>query len=122
MAEPAQVMATLDALATELGTRSAELADVERQLEPVEIDYEDFVEAFVAGMFESHEGRLPGEDVRRSLAHQRLREERPELLGRYRKLTRSRKRLQARIDTVSKAVGAQRSILSALKVEMEATH
>lgn len=121
-AEPHAVMAKLDQLAAELDNRSSELANVERKLGPVEDEYDDFYEAFVAGMFEGEDGkRLPGEDVRRALCHQRLRVEKPELLGRYRDLNRSRKRLEKRLGSVKSAVDAQRSVLSALKAELEAT-
>lgn len=121
MSTPAEVMATLDQLAREVEQRSSQLAQVERELGPIEDAYDDFVEAFVAGMFEESDKRLPGEDVRTALAHQRMRVENPTLLGRYRELSRSRKRLEKRIGSLKAAVDAQRSILSALKVELEAT-
>jgi hypothetical protein len=121
-AEPAQVMATLDKLATELDQRSSELADVERKLDPVTDRYDDFYESWVAAMYEDEEGkRLPGEDVRRALAHKWLRKEDPQLLGDYRRLSRRRDRLKRRIETLGRAASAQQSILSALKREMEAT-
>jgi hypothetical protein len=118
---PAEVMATLDTLAREVDQRSRELADVERTLAPVEDRYDDGYEDFIGGMFDSEDGkRLPGEDVRRALYHRDLRAKDAALLGEYRKLNRSRKRLEKRIQSLKSAVDAQRSILSALKVELEA--
>jgi hypothetical protein len=122
MAEAVEVMAKLDALAVELDQRSSQLAQVERDLDPVEERYTDFYEGFVAGMFEDEDSkRMPGEDVRRALAHKYLKNSDPELLGNYRRLTRQRDRLKRRIETLGKAASAQQSILSALKREMEAT-
>lgn len=120
MADPVGVMNELDRLAREIDQRSTDLANCERQLVPVEDAYEQFMENFIAGMFEDQDGgRLPGEDVRRALAHKQLRKIDAGLLGSHRELTRRRKRLEKRLGSLKTAVDAQRSILSALKTELE---
>jgi predicted transcriptional regulator len=117
-AEPAQVMGKLDALAVELDQRSSALANTERELADVEDKYDAFYEDFIAGWFDAEEGkRLPGEDVRRALAHRHLRKHDPELLGKYRELSRRRDRLKRRIETLGRAASAQQSILKALREE-----
>lgn len=113
------VMAKLDTLALGLDTLSKELGVVEQQRALAEDAYEDFVDNFVAGLYEQSETkRLPGEDVRRSLAHKAMPKE---LLGEYRTLTRRAERLRRRISDVKTQVEAYRSVLSALKLEMEAS-
>lgn len=122
MSTPAEVMAKLDQLASELDTRSSELADVERRLEPTELAYQAFVDDFEVGLWTKYEDseyktKLPPEPMRLKLAHKAID---PDLLGRYIGLVNSRKRLEKRIGALKSAVDAQRSILSALKAEVEA--
>jgi len=113
------VMLKLDTLAAGLDTLSKELGDAERLRAVAEDAYEDFIDSYVAGLYEASENkRLPGEDVRRSLAHKAMP---PELLGQYRTLTRRAERLRRRISDVKTQVDAHRSILSALKTELEAS-
>lgn len=123
MSTPHEVMDRLDQLASELDLRSSELADVERRLEPAEIAYQTFVDDFEVGLwtkYEDSEGKvkLPPEPMRLKLAHKAIDSS---LLGRYQGLIHSRKRLEKRIGALKTQVDAQRSILSALKVEAEAT-
>lgn len=111
----------LSAIARELDTLSATLADVERRLEPVEEEYDRFVRDFETGMWTRHveeDARLPSERLRLQLAHQQMP---PDLYGRYFALVKSRKRIEKRIGALKAAADAQRSVLSALKVELEAT-
>jgi hypothetical protein len=120
---PVEAMDKLDVLATELDMRSRELADVERKLEPTELAYQAFVDEFEVGLWTKYEDseyktKLPPAPMRLKLAHKAMD---PELLGRYVGLVNSRKRLEKRISALKAAVDAQRSILSALKVELEAT-
>ena len=122
-ATPAGAMSTLDAIAREMDLRSSQLAEVERRLEPVEIEYEAFVAAHEIGLWRRHEsgeldGRWPSEQLRLRLA---LADMPPELLGRHTGLVNLRKRLEKRIGALKAAADAQRSILSALKVEAEAS-
>jgi hypothetical protein len=122
MTTPADARGKLDALARELGDLAWKLADVERVLEPVEAEYTKFVDDFETGLWFQHvseEGaKLPPAAMRLKLAQRAMD---PELLGRSVALTNSRKRLQERIRSLKAEIEAQRSILSALKVELEAT-
>jgi hypothetical protein len=120
---PLEAMDKLSMLADELDQRSRELADTERRLEPVEISYQAAVDEFEVGLWTQYEDsefktKLPSEAMRLKLAHKQMD---PALLGRYVGLVNSRKRLEKRIGALKAAVDAQRSILSALKYEMEAT-
>lgn len=122
MTSAAECMMVLDEHARELDMRSKELARVERDLEPVEEEYRRFVDDFEIGLWQrsqDEEGfKLPSEALRLKLAHKAID---PALYGRYVGLVKSRKRLEQRIRDLKTAVDAQRSILSALKLEMEAT-
>ncbi len=115
------VLVKLDSYAAELDSCSRKLADVESELEPLNNVYEEAMDDFEAQLWENHEDReqkLPPEKMREVLARRsikrEIREQRATLLSR-------RKRLEKRIRTLSDLVDAQRSILSALKSEMEAT-
>lgn len=127
MPDPVEVMAALDAAASELDQLSRDLAGVERALEPLAEWYDLMLEGTAAQLWDQYTtgeiSRLPGEDVRKALAHRALREdqERAAQLARYGKLSASRKRLQRRIEDIKSATSANQSILSALKIEMEAT-
>jgi hypothetical protein len=107
--------------ATELDDLSKALADVERRLAPVETDYQQFVDDFEIGLWTKHQdedAKLPSAAMRLKLARQAMD---PELLGRYIGLVKSRERMRERISVLKATVDAQRSILSALKLEMEAS-
>ena len=121
MTDPGSVMVKLDTLATELDQRSKELADTERLLEPVEAEYEEKVGDWEAALWEESqltETKWPPEKLRQRMAHRALD---PKLLGSVFALIAKRKRLEKRIASLKVQVDAQRSILSALKVEMEAS-
>lgn len=118
---PADVMATLDGNARELHILADNLASVERQLHGqgaadhgVHGEYQAFIDAFEVGLWERHvEGaKLPAKDLRLQLAH---RDMPVELYGRYFALVKSRDRILSRISNLKAEIGAQRSILSALK-------
>lgn len=121
MTTPVEALNRLSELAVEIGTRASELAEVERRLEPVAIEHDRFVDNFDTGLWFQHvsEGaKLPSAEMRLKLAHKAID---PDLLGRYVALSNARKRLTDRIRSLRVEIDAQRSILSALKVEMEAT-
>jgi hypothetical protein len=122
MTTPQEARGVLDSKAAELGRLSAALADVSRRLEPIDHEYEQFVTDFEAGLWKRFEdgdlSRLPSEKMRMRLAHKQIDQT---LLGRREGLHMSRDRLRKRISDLRLEVEAQRSILSALKVEMEAT-
>lgn len=109
------VAATLDAMSREMDQLSAGLAHVARELEPVEKQYTDFVDAFEIGLWQRHvdeDAKLPSEKMRRQLAHRALD---PVLYGRYFALVHSRDRMIKRISALKKSIEAQRSLLSAMK-------
>lgn len=121
MADPASVMAKLDELASELDTRSKELAGVERALEPVETRYEAFIGEWEYSLWEEasvSDTKWPPEKLRLRLAHRAMP---ADLLGAVTTGQAKRKRLEKRIASIKVQVDAQRSILSALKTELEAS-
>jgi phosphoenolpyruvate-protein kinase (PTS system EI component) len=111
----------LTEISNELLTLSQALQQVEKRLEPLERSYEEDFADFEAGMFkryEDGEGKWPGEETRERLYRRTMpQESRQELM----RLQAARKRAEKRISSLKAAADAQRSILSALKVEMEAT-
>lgn len=114
-------MARLDVQATELDQLSRLLAEVERKLEPQERLYTEFIDDFMEGLWNAHvkdEAKFPPESIRDSLARKAMD---PTLFNRYHTLIASRERMKRRIATLTREVDAQRSILSALKVEAEAS-
>lgn len=121
-ADVVTVRGILSARADELDRLSKSLAQVCRDLEPVENQYRAFVDDHELGLLKRSEDdpnyRLPSAALRLKLAHKAID---TALLGRYMALVSSRARLQQRIRDLKAEVEAQRSILSALKVEMEAT-
>ena len=121
MTTPLEALERLDGHASELDTLSKGLAAVQRDLEPAEVAYQAFVDEFEVGLYlksEEPDGpRLPSEALRLKLAR---REMPAELLGRRDGLLRKRDRMRQRISDLKTIVESERSLLSALKVEMEA--
>lgn len=121
MTDPITVMGDLEAHALELDKLSKELAQVERDLEPVTREYEEFMGAYEEGLWHQHMdlgAKFPAEALRTRMGHRAMA---PELLGSYMGLLGSRRRLEKRVSTLKSVVDAKRSILSALKVELEAS-
>lgn len=123
--DPVQVIADLNLSALELDSLSKDLAGVERSLEPLTAEYEQHLGDFEAGLWvqyvEGAEGKmsLPGSEATRE---RMARRQMPtEFVGRYSALMASRKRLERRIASLKASVDAKRSVLSALKAEIEAT-
>lgn len=116
MTEPRDVLRKLDELSTESDTLSTQLLEVERILEPVEAQVEDFIADYEIGLYQrsidQDDFKLPSEALRLKLAHRAMP---PELFGRHRALLSKRDRLKTRIAHVKTQVEAQRSILSAMK-------
>lgn len=120
MTDVAECIAKLRESADELDTLSRRLHETERNLEPVERDYRKFVDDYEVGLWRQHQdegAKLPSESLRVKLAEKAMD---PALLGRYVGLVMARKRAEKRIRDLRASVDAQRSILSALKVEQEA--
>ena len=116
---PAEAMAELQRLSTELGQLATTLAGVNKALVPVQESYERFLDDFETGLWFKHEtegAKLPPADMRIRLAHKAMA---PELLGQYHGLTDKRDRLRKAISDKKALVDAWRSMLSALKAEVE---
>ncbi len=114
------VLVKLDSYAAELDSCSRKLADVESELEPLNNVYEEAMDNAEASFWERHEDegdKLPPQHMREVLARRSIS---PEIRSKRALLLSKRKRLEKRIRTLSDLVDAQRSILSALKSEMEA--
>ncbi len=114
-------MGNLDTLAAELDTLSKSLANTERNLEPLEAQYEEFVGDWEAALWEEcsvSETKWPPEKLRLRMAHKAMDSE---LLGAVNAGQAKRKRLEKRIGSIKVLVDAQRSILSALKEELAAS-
>ena len=99
---------------------SAALLKVSQQLEVADVEYQAFVDNYEVGLYlksEEEGGRkLPSEAMRLKLAR---REMAPDLLGARDGLARKRDRIKQRIADLKSEIEAERSILSALKSEME---
>jgi hypothetical protein len=122
MATVAQATGVLDEKARELDDLSKKLGKVELELESAEEDYQKFVDDFELGLWRQHVDHgaklPPTEKLRLKLAHEAMD---PVVLGRYIGLKNRRDRIEKRIKSLGKTVDAQRSILSALKTELEAS-
>ena len=115
MTEVQDAIARLDGYRAELDELSRALNQILRDLEPVEVEYDAFVDEFQIGLYESAlaEGsRLPAEAMQVRLAR---RDMPPGLLGRFEGLRRKRERLKIRIGDLKVCIEAERSILSAEK-------
>ena len=118
---PQQALQRLDTHAQELGVLSAALLKVSQQLEVADVEYQAFVDNYEVGLYLKSEAeggpKLPSEAMRLKLAR---REMAPDLLGARDGLARKRERIKQRIADLKSEIEAERSILSALKSEMEA--
>jgi hypothetical protein len=122
MATVAEATGVLDGKARELDDLSKKLGKVELELESAEEAYQKFVDDFELGLWRQHVDHgaklPPTEKLRLKLAHEAMD---PVVLGRYIGLKNRRDRIEKRIKSLGKTVDAQRSILSALKTELEAS-
>lgn len=121
MTDAAAVMVKLDEHAAELDALSKALTETERKFEPIEGAYREFVEDFEADCWDRHvekDEKLPSEALRLAMARRAMPRD---VLGQYSALTAKRRRLKTRIGDLKSAVEAQRSLLSALKLEAEAS-
>lgn len=121
MSDAISCMNKLDAFAEELDTLSKGLAEVERKLEPIEYAYEEFVgeyEIFLVEQAQEKGEKPPAERLRERMALKAIPRE---VLGPYQTLTAKRRRMEKRISAIKAGIEAQRSLLSAYKVEAEAS-
>lgn len=111
----------LIAATRELDEVSKRLVKVEMRLEILEPQVEDFIESYIATLYEEsveQEKRMPAEDVRQALAHKALPSE---LKAEYRAHLATRRRCKSRLADLREIVAAHRSIVSAAKTELEAS-
>lgn len=120
MTDVADAISALREYASELDGISRALSKIERDIEPVAERYQKFVDDFEIGLWTKSEdegAKFPSAAMRLKLAHKAMD---PALLGSYVGLVNARERGVQRLRAVKASVEAQRSILSALKVEAEA--
>jgi hypothetical protein len=114
---------TLLQTARELDELSKRLLKDELELEQLEIDVAEHVENYHAACWQEHvdsggDIKLPSEAIRTALAHRSFDRDR---YRRYLALRAGRTRRKQRIGDLKEIVAAQRSIVSALKTELEAS-
>ena len=117
-----EALAKLTEYATELDTLSKSLTEIERLIEPVDEQVTRFCDDYEIGLYtrstEEDGYKLPSESLRVKLARRALP---PELYGKHVALHASRDRLERRIRDLKLLVDAQRSLVSAYKLELEAS-
>jgi DNA-binding FrmR family transcriptional regulator len=137
--EPVVVLGQIQALTASLDAASKELYRVEREadlvaeaFEDVQVEWDESFEDRLIAFTEPYleEGkikRLPGEDVRNAFITNAIREQDPELYGRYRRLKSESNRKKAelkrgkdRAARIEAQISALQSVLSMLKVELQA--
>jgi hypothetical protein len=114
------VTSKLDQMAAELDELSKGLAITERKLEPMQTFYEEALDDFEVGCWDEHvkhETKLPPAEMRERLARRTMPDK---ILSERATLLAKRNRIEKRIKALGTAVDAQRSILSALKTELQA--
>jgi hypothetical protein len=121
MTEVRDASLTLMEKARELDDLSKRLGETEHELTPLENELTEWVEAYHVQCWEGYverDEKLPSEVTRVALAHRSFDREKYKRILVLRGLRNRRKR---RISDIKEIVDAQRSIVSALKTEMEAT-
>jgi hypothetical protein len=121
MSEVRDAAEILISSARELDDLSKALMKSELELAPIERELEIFVSDFQVGLYDEHRARnerLPSAEIRLALAYRAFDRDR---YNRYLALKAARVRARQRIGNLKGVVDAQRSILSALKIETEAT-
>lgn len=121
MSDVIDAVSALRASSEELDRLSKALHMLEAEFEHVQDAYEQFMTDFEVGLWikhADHGAKLPPATIRVKLAHKAMD---PVLLASHVGLARKRERLMKDIGLEKAKVDAQRSILSALKTEMEAS-
>ena len=122
MSEAVEARHTLDKYRSELDNLSRDLAELARKFEPVQQAVTDFCDEHELGLYQrsidEDDFKLPSEKLRHKLAMRALD---PALYGRFVAMEASMGRMRGRIGDLKVLVEAQRSVLSALKSEQEAT-
>jgi hypothetical protein len=119
---PLEAREKLEDYGRQLDTLSRSQQDVADAFEIVDTEYQRFVDDFEIGLYlksEEKDGpKLPSEAMRLKLARHNMP---AEILGRRDALLRQQAKAEKRIGHLKALVDAQRSILSALKSELEAS-
>jgi hypothetical protein len=121
MSDVAAAAQTLMASANELDELSKKLMDAELELAPIERDLTEHIADFTAACWTRHveeDAKLPSAEIRTALAHKSFDRDR---FNRCLALRAARARAKGRLSDLKEIVSAQRSILSALKTELEAS-
>jgi predicted nucleic acid-binding Zn-ribbon protein len=139
MTEPVLVLGQIQDLTKSLDTASKELYRVEREadqvaeaFEDVQVEWDESFEDRLIAFVEPYTEngiikRIPGEDVRNAFITNAIREQDPELYGRYRRLQSAHNRKKAelkrgkdRAARIEAQISALQSVLSMLKTELQA--
>ena len=124
MSDPVAVLGKLQDLASRLDVASKSIYTMDEKLAGIEVDYDDTRNDILVKLiaeYERSDTRLPGEDVRNALVTNRLREQEPDLYKSVRNLRAKISRYERRARRIEREIDAQRSVLSFLKTEVEAT-
>lgn len=125
MSDPMTVRGELNDLALALGQQTTELYSLRERFATLAAQYDDLFSDLLVELNEEYARstkRLPGEDVREALITQKIREQEPDLYGKYRSLKAEIDRKERREQRTKDRLEAKRSELSSLKVEFEATN
>lgn len=112
-------MERLDAFAVELDELSKGLIVTERRLEPVEAQYTEWLEDYEIHLVEQAQEageKPPAEKLRETMARRSVPKE---IASEYLSLVSKRRRMEKRISAIKTGIEAQRSLLSAYKMEAE---
>ena len=115
--DPASVMASIDADARALDVAGRELGAAIKVLQGRELAYEEVHQKTLLAIYHEHKEsgeRLPAEELRRALAHQRMDRH---IYAHFLEAKAQVNALQAYIGTLKASVSARQSLLSALRTE-----
>ena len=121
MTDAITCMNRLDAFADELDTLSKGLTETERKLEPVESAYMECVDDYEILLVEQAQEkgeRPPAEKLRETMARRAVPKD---IATQYVSLMAKRRRMEKRIGSIKTGIEAQRSLLSAFKLEAESS-
>jgi hypothetical protein len=119
--DPASVMAAVDSGARQLDSAGRALGKAIKNLSEAEAEYERHFEEALIGLvhrYKENGERLPGEDLRRALAHQNLA---PDTYAKYLSAKAEVRALEAWVRTLQAATSARQSLLSTLRAEATVT-
>ena len=120
----------LDTAGKQVYSLQTEVDELEEQLDPVTVEYEEVFNDLLTTLIDNHEAdgkKLPGEDARNALVTRQMRLEHGDLYGRHKRLTtdlakkrRELKRKEKFAQNIQSQIMSKQSSLSYLKTEMQA--